>query len=59
MGLGQYYWQGVYCGPSTASEVFLIFTTQLLVYHFISVFFFLFALLSDELEVSFLITPKQ
>ena len=29
--------QGVYCGPSTASEVFLIFTTQL--YQYLSGFF--------------------
>ena len=28
-GLGQYDGQGVYCDLSTASEVFLIFTTQL------------------------------
>ena len=28
-GLGQYDGQGVYCGLSTASEVFLIFTTQI------------------------------
>ena len=27
--LGQYDGQGVYCGLSTASEVFLIFTTQI------------------------------
>ena len=45
---GQYNSQGVYCGLSTASEVFLIFTTQL--YQYFSVFF-LFALFSDEPEV--------
>ena len=28
LGRGQYYGQGVYCGPSIASEVFLIFTTN-------------------------------
>ena len=28
LGRGQYDGQGVYCGLSTASEVFLIFTTQ-------------------------------
>ena len=48
MGLGQYNGQGVYCGLSTASEVFLIFTTQL--YQFSSVIF-LFALSSDKPEV--------
>ena len=48
MDLGQYNSLGVYCGLSTASEVFLIFTTQL--YHYFSVYF-LFALLSDEPEV--------
>ena len=37
-GRGQYYGQGKYCGLSTASEVFLIFTTQL--YQCCSVFFF-------------------
>ena len=40
--------QGVYCGLSTASEMFLIFTTQL--YQYFSVFF-LFAPFSDEPEV--------
>ena len=39
--------KGVYCGLSTSSEVFLIFTTQL--YQYVTVFF-LFAL-SDEPEV--------
>ena len=29
MGHGQYDGQGMYCGPSTASEVFLILTNQL------------------------------
>ena len=29
VGRGQYDVQGVYCGLSTASEVFLTFTTQL------------------------------
>ena len=48
MGLGQYDGQGVYCGLSTASEVFLIFTTQL--YQYFSVFF-LFALIIDAPEV--------
>ena len=38
-GRGQYDGQGVYCGLSTASEVFLIFTTQL--YHFIVCIFYL------------------
>ena len=36
-GRGQYNGHGVYFGPSTASEVFLIFTTQL--YQYFSVFF--------------------
>ena len=35
-GRGPYNDQGVYCGLSTASEVFLIFTTQL--YQYFSVF---------------------
>ena len=48
MGRGQYDGQGVYCGLSTASEVFLIFTTQL--YQYFSVFF-LFTLFSDEPDV--------
>ena len=48
MGLGQYNSQGVYRGLSTASEVFLIFTTQLCQY---SIVFFLFTLVSDEPEV--------
>ena len=38
----------MYCGLSTASEVFLIFTTQL--YQYLSVLF-LFAIFSDEPEV--------
>ena len=37
IGFGQYNGQGVYCGLSTASEVFLIFTTQL--YQYFSGFF--------------------
>ena len=45
---GLYVGQGVYCGLSTASEVFLIFTTQL--YQYFSLFL-LFALFSDEPEV--------
>ena len=48
MCLGQYNGLGEYCGKSTASEVFLIFTTQL--YQFFSVFF-LFTLFTDEPEV--------
>ena len=48
-GQGQYHGQGVYCGPSTASEVFLIFTTQQYQY---LVVFLLFALVSCEAEVS-------
>ena len=44
----QYNGQGEYCGLSTASELFLIFTIQLC--HFFSVYF-LFALVSDEPEV--------
>ena len=32
MGHGQYNGKGVYCGLSTVSEVFLIFTTQLYQY---------------------------
>ena len=36
-GRGQYDSLGVYCGQSTASEVFLIFTTKL--YQYFSVFF--------------------
>ena len=43
---GQYYGQGEYCGLSTASEVFLIFTTQLY-----QVFFFYLNYISDEPEV--------
>ena len=45
---GQYYDHGVYCGLSTASEVFLIFTTIL--YQYLSVIF-LFSLFNDESEV--------
>ena len=52
-GSGQYDGQGVYCGLSAASEVSLIFTT--LLHQFVSVF--LFALFSDEPEVSSLNTP--
>ena len=48
MGRGQYNGQGVYCGLSIASEVFLIFTTQL--YQKSSVFF-PYALFTDEPEV--------
>ena len=44
----RYNGQGVYCGLSTASEVFLIFTTRL--YQYSSVFS-LFALFSEEPEV--------
>ena len=44
----QYDGQGVYCGLNTASEVFLIFTTQL--YQYLSGIF-LFASVSDEREV--------
>ena len=40
--------QGVYCGLSSASEVFLVFITQL--YQYFSAYF-LFALFSDEPEV--------
>ena len=47
-GHGQYNGQGVYYGLSTASEVFLIFTTQL--YQSFSVFC-LSALFGDEPEV--------
>ena len=47
-GRGQYYGQGVFCGPNTASEVFLIFTTQL--YQYLSGFL-LFALVSAEPEI--------
>ena len=36
-GRGQYNGQGVYCGLSTASEVFLILTTHL--YEYFDVFF--------------------
>ena len=36
--IGQYNGQGVHCGPHTAFEVFLIFTTQLEQYF--SMFFF-------------------
>ena len=39
---------GVYCGLSTASEVFLIFITQLYLYFSV---FFLFVLFSDEPKV--------
>ena len=47
-GRGQCNSQGVYCGLITASETFLIFTTQL--YQYFSVLF-LFALFSDFPEV--------
>ena len=47
-GHGRYDGQGVYCGPITTSEVFLIFTTQL--YQYFSVLI-LFALSSDKPEV--------
>ena len=46
--LPQYNSQGAYCGLSTASEVFLIFTTHLNQYFSV---FLLFALFSDEPEV--------
>ena len=46
--LGQYNSLGEYCGPSTASEVFFIFTTQ--PYQHFSVFFII-ALFSDKPEV--------
>ena len=39
LGLGQYNCKGVYCGLSTASDVFLIFTTQL--YQYFSVLIYL------------------
>ena len=39
----------MYCGLNTASDLSLIFTTQL--YQYFSVFFLLFALFSDESEV--------
>ena len=48
MGCGRYDGQGVYCGLSTASEMFIYFTTQLCQYFSV---FFLFALVSDEPEV--------
>ena len=50
MGLGQYTCNSLeeYCGLSTASKVFLIFTTQLYQYFSVSL---LLALLSDESEV--------
>ena len=50
MGFGQYDGQGVHCGESTASEVFLTFTSEL--YQHLSVFL-LFALFNDEPEVFF------
>ena len=46
------YGQGVYCGLSPASEVFLIFTTQL--YQYMSVFL-VFVLITEEPEV---VLPK-
>ena len=55
-GRSQYNGQGVYCGLSTASEVILIFTTQL--YQYLSVFFYLHYLVMS-LKYSFLNTPKQ
>ena len=56
--VGIYDGQGVYCGLSTASEVFLIFTTRL--YQFL-VSFFLFPIcrLLTSLKYFFLNTPKQ
>ena len=48
-GRGQYDDHGVYCGPSTASKVFLIFTRQL--YQDLSVIF-LFAPVGDEPKYS-------
>ena len=47
---------GPYCDPSTASEVFLIFITQL---YQLLVCLFLFALCSDKPEVFFLNTPNN
>ena len=49
--------QGEYCALSTASKVFLIFTTQLYQYFFFF-FFFLFPLVSDKPEV-FLLKYSQ
>ena len=45
-GNGQYNGQGMYCGLNTASVAFLIFTIQL--YQYYIVYFFLFALFSEE-----------
>ena len=57
-GHSQYDGQGVYCCPSTASEVFLIFTTQL--YQYFSGFFSIYMhYLVTSLKYSFLNTPKQ
>ena len=53
---GQYDGQGVYCGLSTASEMFLISTTQL--YKYFPACLFLIAR-SSNLKYSFLHTPKQ
>ena len=50
MGFGRYDGQGMFCGESTASEVFLTFTSQL--YQYFSVFL-LFALFNNEPEVFF------
>ena len=50
MGFGQYDGQGVYCDESTASEVFLTFTSQL--YQHFSVFL-LSPLFNDQPEVFF------
>ena len=50
MGFGQYDGQGVYCGESTTSEVFLTFTSQL--YQHLSMFL-LFALFNDKPEIFF------
>ena len=50
---GQYNGQGAYCGLSTASEVFLIFTTQL--YQYFSCFLIA---LCMSIKYSFLNTPN-
>ena len=54
--ISQYNGQGVYCGLSTASEVFLIFTTQL--YQFLVCIFHLYYLVTS-LKYSFPNNPKQ
>ena len=57
MGHGQYNGQVVYCGMSTASEVFLFFTTQL--YQYFSMLFLYSPYLGMSLKYSFLNTPKK